>query len=42
LWYHAEGIEPTWIPDEIEEIKNGKWTYRGYTQHMINAHIEVT
>jgi len=40
LWYHAEGIEPTWVPDEIEEIKNGKWTYRGYSQHMINAHIQ--
>ena len=42
LWYHAEGIEPTWTPDQIEEIKNGTWTYRGYTQHEINAHIEVT
>lgn len=42
LWYHAEGIEPTWTPDNIEEIKNGMWTYRGYTQHEINAHIEVT
>ena len=42
IWYHAEGIEPTWTPDDIEEIENGTWTYRGYTQHTINAHIEVT
>ena len=42
MWYHAEGSEPTWTPDYIEEIKNGSWTYRGYTQHIINAHIEVT
>lgn len=41
LWYHAEGIDPTWTPDLIEEIKNGTWTYRGYTEHSINAHVEV-
>lgn len=41
IWYHAEGIEPTWTPDDIEEIGNGTWTYRGVTQHTINAHIEV-
>jgi len=41
IWYHAEGIEPTWTPDDIEEISNGTWTYRGFTQHTINAHIEV-
>jgi len=41
MWYHAEGIEPTWTPDDIEEINDGTWTYRGVTQHTINAHIEV-
>ena len=41
IWYHAEGSEPSWYPDEIEEIQNGTWTYRGFTQHTINAHIEV-
>lgn len=41
IWYHAEEIEPTWMPDEIKEIENGIWTYRGYTEHTINAHIEV-
>ena len=42
MWYHAEGTEPTWTPDIIDEIKNGSWTYRGCTQHSVNAHIEVT
>ena len=41
MWYHAEGTEPTWVPEEVEEIANGSWTYRGFSQHMINAHIEV-
>lgn len=41
IWYHAEEIEPTWMPDDIAEIENGTWTYRGYTEHPINAHIEV-
>jgi cholesterol 7-dehydrogenase len=41
LWFHAEGAEPSWIPEEIAEISSGKWIYRGRTTHMINAHIEV-
>lgn len=41
LWYHAEGEHPSWFPDEIEEIKKRAWTHRGYTQHTVNAHIQV-
>lgn len=41
LWYHAEGEHPSWFPDEVEEIKKRAWTYRGYTQHTVNAHIQV-
>lgn len=40
LWYHAEGENPSWFPDEIEEIKKRAWTHRGYTQHTVNAHIQ--
>lgn len=40
VWYHAEGIEPTWKLPELEEIKNGTWKYSGRTEHYINAHIE--
>lgn len=41
MWYHAEGLDPTWKLPEIEEISNGSWVYRGRTEHMVNAHIEV-
>ncbi|XP_045204742.2 cholesterol 7-desaturase nvd-like [Mercenaria mercenaria] len=40
IWYHAEGIEPTWKLPELEEISNGRWQYKGRTEHYINAHIE--
>lgn len=40
LWYHAEGIEPNWKPQELEEITSGQWQYKGRTEHYINAHIE--
>ncbi|XP_041370534.1 cholesterol 7-desaturase nvd-like [Gigantopelta aegis] len=40
LWFHAEGVEPFWMPPEIEEITRGEWTYRGRSEHIINAHIE--
>ena len=42
IWYHAEGAEPDWFPEEIEEIKNGTWSYCGQTEHHINCHIEVS
>ena len=42
IWYHAEGIEPTWTPEVVPEITNGEWTYKGKTTHIINAHIEVS
>ena len=29
------------MPPEIEEIGRGEWTYRGRSEHIINAHIEV-
>ncbi|KAK6194771.1 hypothetical protein SNE40_000333 [Patella caerulea] len=40
LWHHAEGIDPTWLPPELEDIANGTWTYRGRTEHLVNSHIE--
>ena len=41
LWYHAEGIDPTWLPPELEEITKGNWQYSGRSEHHINSHIEV-
>lgn len=40
MWHHAEGDEPNWKPPEMKEITNGEWTYRGRTEHIVNAHIE--
>ncbi len=42
VWYHAEGEEPYWYPPEIDEITKGEWTYRGRTEHIVNAQIQVT
>ncbi|XP_066294298.1 cholesterol 7-desaturase nvd-like [Branchiostoma lanceolatum] len=40
IWYHCDGVEPTWTPPIIDEIASGDWTCRGTTEHIINAHIE--
>lgn len=40
IWYHAEGIEPSWRLPELQEITDGTWKYKGRTEHYINAHIE--
>lgn len=42
VWHHAEGENPYWVPPEIEEITKGEWTYRGRTEHIVNAQIQVT
>lgn len=41
IWYHAEGVDPTWFIEDIEEIENKTWIYRGRTEHLVNAHCEV-
>lgn len=41
MWFHAEGIEPDWMPEEVPEITGGRWRCVGMTEHTINAHIEV-
>ncbi|KAM4662457.1 cholesterol 7-desaturase nvd-like [Discoglossus pictus] len=40
VWYHCDGIEPTWNVPEKEEITNKQWVFRGRTEHFVNAHIE--
>ena len=42
VWHDAEGRDPNWFPEAYEQIKSKRWTYRGYTTHFINAHIEVS
>ena len=41
IWYHAEQDDPWWWPEEMSEISSRLMTYRGRTEHHINAHIEV-
>lgn len=41
VWFHCDGKDPEWTVPEYEEITNGKWVYRGRTEHFINAHIQV-
>jgi cholesterol 7-dehydrogenase len=40
MWYHAEGSDPLWEPEEMPQITNKEWTYQGQTTHYINCHIE--
>ncbi|XP_075435417.1 cholesterol 7-desaturase nvd-like isoform X2 [Ascaphus truei] len=41
VWYHCDGVDPTWSIPEQEEITTKEWVYRGRTQHFVNAHIEA-
>ena len=41
VWYDVDGKEPQFYPEELSCIKNGKWKYKGYTVHLINAHCQV-
>ncbi|XP_053551741.1 cholesterol 7-desaturase nvd [Bombina bombina] len=40
VWYHCDGVDPTWTIPEQEEITNKEWVYQGRTEHFVNAHIE--
>lgn len=41
VWYHCDGVSPTWQVPEQEEVTSGAWVFRGITEHFVNAHIEV-
>lgn len=40
IWFHAEGLAPTWTPPLINEIITGQWTYGGRTQDTVNCHMQ--
>ncbi|KAF7241003.1 Cholesterol 7-desaturase [Varanus komodoensis] len=40
VWYHCDGIGPTWQVPEQEEIVSRAWVFRGITEHFVSAHIE--
>lgn len=41
IWYHVEGNDPTWFPEQISEISsNGPWKYRGRSEFQVTCHIQ--
>ncbi|KAL1130138.1 hypothetical protein AAG570_013076 [Ranatra chinensis] len=40
LWYHAEGEEPNWYPEDIPQLKSKKYIYRGRNQFIVNCHVQ--
>ncbi|XP_067008543.1 cholesterol 7-desaturase nvd [Anabrus simplex] len=40
VWYHAEDEPPSWRPQDVPNVKNGVWHYRGRSEFMINSHIQ--
>ncbi|KFV19717.1 Cholesterol desaturase daf-36, partial [Tauraco erythrolophus] len=40
VWYHCEGVGPTWAVPEQREITTKEWVFRGQTEHFVNAHIQ--
>eukprot|EP00731_Ephydatia_muelleri_P031142 Em0022g656a len=40
VWYDAEGRDPLFPLEEIEEVKRGRWRFRGRSVHYISTHIE--
>lgn len=41
VWYHVEGIDPSWYPEPIDVIHQNKWWYRGRNEYYVNCHIQV-
>ncbi|XP_056207957.1 cholesterol 7-desaturase nvd-like [Falco biarmicus] len=40
VWYHCEGVGPTWAVPEQQEITTREWVFRGQTEHFVDAHIQ--
>ncbi|XP_060106592.1 cholesterol 7-desaturase nvd-like [Heteronotia binoei] len=40
IWYHCDGVSPTWQVPEQEEVASEEWVFHGITEHFVNAHIE--
>ncbi|XP_009474357.1 PREDICTED: cholesterol desaturase daf-36-like, partial [Nipponia nippon] len=40
VWYHCEGVGPTWAVPEQREIATKEWVFRGQTEHLVDAHIQ--
>lgn len=40
VWYHAEGLEPSWYIKSHDYISNRKWRYQGRNEFRISCHIQ--
>ncbi|NXT87576.1 DAF36 desaturase, partial [Anhinga rufa] len=40
VWYHCEGVGPTWAVPEQREIATKEWVFRGQTEHFVDVHIQ--
>nr|XP_028576239.1 cholesterol 7-desaturase-like [Podarcis muralis] len=40
VWYHCDGIDPTWRVPDREEFLPRPCPFRGLTEHFVNVHIE--
>lgn len=41
VWYHCDGLDPSWQIPEQKEMASHEWVFRGVTEHFVNAHIQV-
>lgn len=39
VWYHADDERPSWRPAAADGATRG-WTYRGRSEHYVNAHVQ--
>ncbi|CAG0901216.1 unnamed protein product [Darwinula stevensoni] len=40
IWFHSEGVEPTYRIPRLPEIHEQNWKYMGRTEHYVNVHIQ--
>ncbi|XP_035229571.1 cholesterol 7-desaturase-like [Stegodyphus dumicola] len=40
VWYHAEDCSPDWEMPSIPDVEEGRWIFRGRTEHEAKCHIQ--
>ncbi|XP_061460445.1 cholesterol 7-desaturase nvd-like [Rhineura floridana] len=40
VWYHCDGIDPTWQVPKQEDLLPQRCVFRGITEHFVSAHIQ--
>ncbi|KAH7711958.1 Protein DAF-36 [Aphelenchoides avenae] len=39
-WYHCDGADPEYEVPAIDEVEDGRWTYKGRAEYEVLCHIE--